>query len=128
MINKFIGIGHLTQDPQSQTFSNSTKCSFAIGINSSKEEVIFLDVECWNRVAENCQQYINKGSCVYIEGKLKVNKWEGKDGQRRQKFYISADIVRFLPNGKKEKNEVKIENPSPKSNIQSIVDDDEMPF
>ena len=128
MINKFIGIGHLTKDPDSKSFANSNKCSFGLAINNSKEEVLFLDVECWNRVAENCQQYLTKGSCAYVEGKIKLNKWEDKNGNSRQKFYISADLVRFLPNGKKENNKPVVENAAPRPNIESIVDEDEMPF
>lgn len=128
MIQKYIAIGHLTKNPEAQSFANSNKCSFAIAVNHSKDDVVFLDVECWNKVADNCHKYLEKGSCVYVEGRIKVNKWQGKDGLNRQKFYISADIVRFLPNGKKEKNQPKVENVSPKSNIQSIVDDEEMPF
>ena len=128
MINKYIAIGHLTKDPESQSFANSNKCSFSIAVNNTKDDVTFLDVECWNKVAENCQQYIKKGSCVYIEGKIRVSKWQGKDGKNRQKFYISADIVRFLPNGKKQNNENELEKAAPKPSIESIVDDDEMPF
>ena len=63
-----------------------------------------------------------------MEGKVKVNKWEDKDGNNRQKFYISADIVRFLPNGKKENSATTVEKPAPKPSIESIVSEDEMPF
>ena len=92
MINKFIGIGHLTRDPESKSFTNSTKCTFSIAINNKKDDVLFLDIESWNRVAENCQQYLLKGSCVYVEGKLKLNKWDDKNGNPRQKFFVSADV------------------------------------
>lgn len=128
MINKFIGIGHLTRDPESREFSNSKKCSFSIALNNGKDETTFLDIESWNRVAETCQEYLSKGSCVYVEGKIKINKWEDKGGNKRQKFYISADVVRFLPNGRKQNNNVIVEKTDPKPSIESIVDDDEMPF
>jgi single-strand DNA-binding protein len=128
MINKFIGIGHLTRDPESKSFTNSNKCSFSVAINTNKDEVLFLDIESWNKVANNCQEYLSKGSCVYVEGKLKLNKWQDPNGNPRQKFYVSADIVRFLPNSKKQAPPTKVENSSPKPNIQSIVEDTEMPF
>jgi single-strand DNA-binding protein len=127
MINKFIGIGHLTRSPELKDLGEYTKCVFSIAINSSKEEVLFMDVECWNKVASNCNKYISKGSCVYIEGKIKVNKWEDKDGNKRQKFFVGADIVRFLPNGKKDEDK-KIENPQPSNNIKEIINEEEMPF
>lgn len=128
MINKYIGIGHLTKDPEIKKLSDFKKCEFPIAINSSKEEVIFLDIECWNKVAENCNKFLSKGSCVYIEGKIKVNKWKDKDNNNRQKWFISADVVRFLPNGKKSEDEKKIENPKPSDSIKEIINEEEMPF
>ena len=129
MINKFIGIGHLTKDPETKSFeSSNTKCSFSLAINSSKDEVLFMDTECWNKTAENCKKFLAKGSCVYVEGKIKVSKWEDKNGNSRQKFYLSADLVRFLPSGKKEPTNVVVENPQPSPTIQSIVEEEEMPF
>lgn len=127
MINKFIGIGNLTRAPELKELGDYNKCSFPIAINSSKDEVIFMDIECWNKVADNCNKYLSKGSCVYVEGKVKVNKWEDKNGNKRQKFYIGADIVRFLPNGKKEEDK-KIENPKPSDSIKEIIDEEDMPF
>ena len=127
MINKFIGIGNLTRAPELKELGDYNKCSFPIAINSSKDEVIFMDIECWNKVADNCNKYLSKGSCVYVEGKVKVNKWEDKNGNKRQKFYIGTDIVRFLPNGKKEEYK-KIENPKPSDSIKEIIDEEDMPF
>ena len=129
MINKFIGIGHLTKDPETKSFeSSNTKCSFSLAINSSKDEVLFMDTECWNKTADNCKKFLSKGSCVYVEGKIKVSKWEDKNGNSRQKFYLGADLVRSLPSGKKESTTVAVENPQPSPTIQSIVEEEEMPF
>ena len=110
MINKFIGIGNLTKDPECRNLGEYVKCSFPIAINSTKDEVIFLDVESWGKTAENCKKYITKGSQVYIEGKIKINKWEDKNGIKRQKYYISADLVRFLPRERKPAEQNAKEN------------------
>tara|TARA_B000000441_G_C21749095_1_gene360413 strand:+ start:1612 stop:1992 length:381 start_codon:yes stop_codon:yes gene_type:complete len=126
MINKFIGIGYLTSDPKSQSFSNKSKCSFSIAINSSQTEVLFLDIETWDKVGANCEKFLKKGSCVYVEGKLKVNKWEGKDGSKKQRYFVSGDVVSFLPNSKKDNNSV--ENPKPSVTISNIVNEENMPF
>lgn len=128
MINKYIAIGHLTKDPEIREFSDLQKCTFGIALNQGKDEVIFWDVECWNKVAQNCQKYLSKGSCVYIEGKIKENKWEDKNGNPRSKRYVSADIVRFLPNGKKDGSKNNVEKSPDKSNIKEILEDEEMPF
>jgi len=129
MINKFIGIGNLCQDPKIQQLQDKKKCSFSIAINSTKTDVLFLNVECWNNVAENCNKYLSKGSCVYVEGKIKNSKWTDKEGVKRNNFFVSADIVRFLPNGRKqEAEETLVEKSDVPRSIPNIVQEEEMPF
>ena len=130
MINKFIGIGNLTKDPESKKLGEYFKCAFSIAINSTKDEVIFLDVESWGKTAENCQKFIKKGAQVYIEGKIKISKWEDKNGNKRQKYYISADLVRFLQKDKKpsEQNKPEPTVPEPSVAVKEIIDDEDMPF
>lgn len=128
MINKFIGIGNLTKSPELKELGNYNKCTFPIAINSTKDDVLFMDVECWNKVADNCGKYLSKGSCVYVEGKIKVNKWKDKDGYPKQRFFVSADIVRFLPNGKKENEKETVESPEPSDSIKEIINPENMPF
>ncbi len=127
MINKFIGIGNLTKDPESKKLGEYFKCNFAIAINSTKDEVIFLDIESWGKTAENCQKFIKKGSQVYVEGKIKISKWEDKNGNKRQKYYINADLVRFLQKDKRNSEE-KVSAPEPSANVKEIVNEEEMPF
>lgn len=132
MVNKFIGIGHLCADPKSQEFQTNKKCSFSIAINNTKTDVMYLNIESWNNVAENCSKYLNKGSCVYVEGKLKSSTWEDKSGMKRTSFFVNADIVRFLPNGKSQENtnteNKKVEKNELPPNIPSIIDELEPPF
>jgi single-strand DNA-binding protein len=128
MINKYIGIGHLTKNPELKNLGDYQKCAFSIAINSSKDEVIFMDIECWGKVAQNCDKFLSKGSCVYVEGKIKVNKWKDKNDNPKQKWFIAADIVRFLPNGKKVEEDKNIENPKPSDSIKEIINEEEMPF
>lgn len=100
-------MGNLTAAPQSKSVGDNTVCTFSVAINSisKKEEVFFVDVECWNKVAENCQKYLDKGSRALVEGKLKLNTWTSKEGQKREKFICVADLVTFVssPNGAKQK-------------------------
>lgn len=128
MVNKFIGIGHLCDDPKMQEFGNNKKCSFSLAINNTKTEVLFLNIECWNNVAENCYKFLKKGSCSYVEGKVKSTKWQDKSGVQRTSFFISADMVRFLPSGKREESE-KVEKTHTDSNISNIIQQlEEPPF
>tara|TARA_Y100001937_G_scaffold128734_1_gene207400 strand:+ start:352 stop:717 length:366 start_codon:yes stop_codon:yes gene_type:complete len=98
-------MGNLTAAPQSKEVGENTVCTFSVAINSisKKDEVFFVDVECWNKVAQNCQKYLDKGSRALIEGKLKLNSWTSKEGQKREKFICVADLVTFVssPNGSK---------------------------
>jgi len=87
-----------------------------------------MDIECWGKVAQNCDKFLSKGSCVYVEGKIKINIWEDKNGNPKQKWFIAADIVRFLPNGKKSEENKNIENPKPSDSIKEIINEEEMPF
>lgn len=128
MVNKFIGVGHLCDDPKMQEFGNNKKCSFSLAMNNTKTEALFLNIECWNNVAENCYKFLKKGSCSYVEGKVKSSKWQDKAGVQRTSFFISADMVRFLPSGKKEEPE-KVEKPNIDSTISNIVQElEEPPF
>jgi single stranded DNA-binding protein len=87
-----------------------------------------MDTECWNKTADNCKKFLTKGSCIYVEGKIKVSKWNDKSGSPRQKFYLGADLVRFLPNSKKQVSENNIEIPEPSANIKEMVEEQDMPF
>ena len=96
MLNKYIAIGNLTGDPQIQEFqSGKKKCSFAIAVNLGKETT-FIDIETWDRVAENCEKMLSKGSQVFIDGKLKYNSWKTKQGYTRNKIICSADFVKSM--------------------------------
>ena len=96
MLNKYIAIGNLTGDPQIQEFqSGKKKCSFAIAVNLGKDTT-FIDVETWDRVAENCEKMLSKGSQVFVDGKLKYNSWKTKQGYTRNKIICSADFVKSM--------------------------------
>ena len=58
---------------------------------------MFLDVDVWDRQAETCQQYLSKGSPVFIEGRLQINTWDDKEtGQKRSRLKVRAERVQFL--------------------------------
>lgn len=104
-INRVLIGGHLTRDPQVRFLSNEQAvANFGIAINrrfkgndgQMKEEVTFVDIEAWGRTAELVGQFLVKGRAVFIEGRLKLDQWDDKDGQRRQKLKVVADSVQFL--------------------------------
>ncbi len=104
-INTVLLGGHLTRDPQVRFLANQTAvANFAIAINrrfkgndgQMKEEVTFVDIEAWGRTAELCGQYLTKGRACFIEGRLKLDQWQDKDGQNRQRLKVVAESVQFL--------------------------------
>lgn len=108
-INKVLLAGHLTRDPQVRFLANEKAvANFGLAINhryksgnEMKEEVTFVDCEAWGRTAELVGQYLTKGRACFVEGRLKLDSWDDKDGQKRQKLKVVADSVQFLDSGKR---------------------------
>jgi single-strand DNA-binding protein len=62
-----------------------------------REETLFIDVTVWDRQAENCCQYLRKGSGIHVEGSLKLDTWDDKSsGEKRSKIRVTAERVQFL--------------------------------
>ena len=97
-MNKYIALGNLTRDPELKNVKNDNKvCSFSIAINNKLNDTTFyVDVETWNKTAENCSRFLSKGRKVLIEGRLQLNTWQSKTGENRSKVYCVADMVTFL--------------------------------
>jgi len=104
-INKAIVFGNLTRDPELRALpSGAAVCSFSIATNrtykkadgTKAEEVEFHNIVVFGRQAENCAQYLKKGSTAYVEGRIKTRSWE-KDGVKHYKTEINADTVQFGP-------------------------------
>jgi single-strand DNA-binding protein len=98
MINKYICAGYLSGDPTVQTFSSGkVKCNYSIGINSGKDTV-WLDVECWDKIAENSQKMLKKGSLILIEGKLKYLTWKDKNNFKKNKIICVCEFINPVSN------------------------------
>lgn len=105
-MNTCILKGNLTRDPESRQTQSSTVCNTGIAVNrrwkdrdgNAQEEVMFIDLEAWGKTAEAMLQYLNKGSPVLVQGRLKLNQWE-KDGQKHSRHVIQVDHVEFLGGG-----------------------------
>jgi single-strand DNA-binding protein len=105
-LNKVFLMGRLTFDPELRYApSGSAVSELRLAINrfrtgqdgERKEEVLFIDATVWDRQAENCCQYLKKGSQVHIEGALKMDTWEDKTtGEKRSKIKVLAERVQFL--------------------------------
>lgn len=103
-LNKVFLAGNLTRDPEVRHIpSGSAVCDLRMAINrrfrdqndKDREEVVYVSVTVWGRQAENCGQYLGKGSPVLVEGRLKLDEWE-KDGQKQSRLGVVGERVQFL--------------------------------
>tara|TARA_B110000444_G_C18800019_1_gene576933 strand:+ start:960 stop:1343 length:384 start_codon:yes stop_codon:yes gene_type:complete len=121
-LNKFIGLGYLTRDPVSKT-TNSGKniCEFGIAIsNKASNSVLFMEIETWNKVAENCGRFLSKGRRVLVEGRLQLSTWTSSAGEKRSKVYCVGDLVTFL-----EKSDEQQQNNKADQVAAKIIEEDE---
>ena len=101
-MNKVILIGRLTKDLEIKYVGEGTAvANFTLAVDrpfknqQGERETDFIPIVVWRKQAENCANYISKGSLVALEGRMEVRSYE-KDGQRRWVTEVVADNVRFL--------------------------------
>ena len=104
-LNKVMIIGNVGTEPEMRFTPNGNPVtSFRVATNrvyttpegERKQETEWFTVVAWNRLAENCNQYLTKGQRVYAEGRLQTRSWESQDGQQRSRSEIVANRVLFL--------------------------------
>lgn len=105
-LNKVMLIGNLTRDPEVKyTPKGTAVAEIAIAINRNytgadgqkKEEVTFIDVTLWERLAEIAGEYLKKGRPVFIEGRLQLDTWDDKaTGQKRSRLRVRAEQMQLL--------------------------------
>jgi single-strand DNA-binding protein len=104
-LNKVMLIGNVGNDPEMRfTPSGNPVTSFRIATNrvfstpegEKKQETDWFTVVAWNKLAEQCNQFLNKGKLVYVEGRLRNRSWDGTDGQKHFRTEVIANRVTFL--------------------------------
>ena len=104
-LNRVLLIGNLTKDPELRyTPQGIAVVNLRLAVNRRfrnknqefKEETCFITVVVWDKQAENCNQYLHKGSPVFIEGRLQSRSWEDSSGQKRNVIEVRAERVQFL--------------------------------
>ena len=96
-------VARLVKDPELKYIPGSgmAVANFTVAIDrdfttkDGKKETDFIDIQVWGKSAENCANYIGKGSLVGIQGSIRVEKYE-KDGESRTFTKINANKVQFL--------------------------------
>lgn len=112
-LNKVFLIGNLTRDPELRYIpSGSAVTTFTVAVNrvytqqgEKKEEVSYIKVVVWGKMAETCGEYLSKGSPVFVEGRIQSRSWETPQGEKRSTVEVVAERVQFLGRGKGVKQE-----------------------
>ncbi|RPH16264.1 MAG: single-stranded DNA-binding protein [Alphaproteobacteria bacterium TMED89] len=103
--NQVILLGNLTRDIELRhTPSNQTVANIGLAVNRTfqtkdgerREETTFVDCESWGRQAEVMAQYLSKGRPVLIQGRLKLDSWQDKDGGNRSKLKVVVENFQFV--------------------------------
>lgn len=105
-LNKVFLLGNLTRDPDLRGLpSGQSVCELGIAVSrrfignngQEVEDTCFVDVVVWGKPAQNCKQYLTKGSQVMIEGRLQLDRWEDRNGGgTRTKLRVVAEQVQFM--------------------------------
>ena len=147
-LNKVMLIGNVTRDPEVKfTPKGSAVADLGLAINRNYtnqagekvEEVTYVDVELWGRLAEIAGEYAKKGRPVFIEGRLRMDSWEDKQsGQKRNRLKVVGEGLQLLGSrsgsggaGADYEGEAPAAKPSPPAPARSTVSepaDDDIPF
>lgn len=154
-LNRVFLIGNLTRDPELRYLpSGQPVTNFTVAVNRTytsntgekKEDVCFVRVVVWARRAEVCNEYLRKGSPVFVEGRLQSRSWEAQDGTKRSSTEVVANNVQFLGRGgargpetesvqlPEEPIEAEPQEPAPKKegpieiSKEELSPDEEVPF
>ena len=104
-LNKVLLIGNLTRPPELRyTPGGTAVADIRLAVNRNyttqggekRDEVCFLTIVVWGKQAESCGEYLDKGSQIFVEGRLQTRDWEGKDGQKRSVTEVVAERVQFM--------------------------------
>jgi len=142
--NKVMLLGNLTRDPQlSYTPNQTAVVEFGLATNrkfkrqdgSPGEEVCFVDCQAFARTAETINKYCKKGDPLLVEGRLKFDSWEDKDGKKRSELRVNVENFQFISSGgnrsqgqsfgaEQESSQVPVSN----GEAAGLAGDDDIPF
>ena len=103
-MNKIVITGRVTKDIELKyTSNNNPVCEFSIAVNRiGQEQADFINCQAWNTQAENLTKYQGKGSLIGVEGSLRVDKFQDKEGKDRYKTYVLVSNIEYLGTKKED--------------------------
>ena len=131
-MNKFIITGRLTRNPELRYTSNNVAITeLNLAINNKKDETTFLTIKVFNKTAETCNEYLNKGDLIGVEGNIKNNNYEDETGKMHYRTNFIGNKVEFLLT--KRKDDTKEEKQDRNSIFEEFgksieIEEDDLPF
>jgi len=147
-LNKVYLMGNLTRDPDVRTTTTGLKIAklgmavnrkYRTRDNEQRDETTFVDIDAFGQQAEVLERYCNKGSPLFVEGRLRLDQWQSNTGESRSKLTVVLENFQFI--GGREGGQAQ-ENPgsnpstarpeaapaAPSTSDNTIQDDDDIPF
>ena len=128
-LNHVLIMGRLTNDATMGNVANISKLDFCVAYNTTKkngnnyeDEVNFLNLSLWGKIAESLEKRMLKGVQVIVEGHLKQNRWTNQEGKQQSKLEVIVDKIKVISSGSSKKN---VEN---NGNDASMYEDASFPF
>ena len=136
-LNKVMIIGYLGNDPEMRYSANGTpQTEFRVAVShrytsregERREETEWFQIVAFNKLAETCSQYLQKGRQAYVEGRLRTRSWEGTDGNKHYRTEVIASTVSFLDRAGRDGDGAEDFRSAPASVSSGDVDPDDLPF
>jgi single-strand DNA-binding protein len=133
--NKVFLMGNLCADVETRSVGSATVGKLRLAVDDSftsksgekVDKAVFIDVDAWDKLADNCARMVGKGCSVLVEGKLQMDEWTDKTtGQKRNKLKVRADSIEFLTY--KDRNKSEEPGPGPIKAPTPGGNDDPIPF
>lgn len=135
--NKVLLMGRLTRDIELRyTPGNQAVANIGLAVNrrwrskegEDREETTFVDCEAWGRTAEVMSQYLSKGKPVFIEGRLKLDQWQDKDGSKRSQLRVVIDNFQFIDSRGEGGSVPASAGASARGDEHQPINEDDIPF
>jgi single-strand DNA-binding protein len=138
-MNKVILMGRLTKDPEIRYTSanNTAVCNFTIAVNrrfarqGEERQADFISIVVWDKLAEFCSKYFQKGRQVAVVGRMQTRTWDDNDGKKHYVTEVVAEEAFFADSKKDEGTATKTasnNNSNQQDGFYTIDEDDELPF
>lgn len=132
--NRVILMGNLTRDVEIKNTTSRPVANISIALNrkfktkddGQKEETTFVDCEAWGNTAEMMAKYLHKGRTVHVEGRLKQDRWQDKDGNNRSRLLVLVENFEFV--GPPNDTDRRASKPSNTQSKPVGVSEDDIPF